>query len=158
MSDSLFCPLRKIWVSALPEEKIRQALVQNMIQCLGYPPENLALEKNLNQLPHLLTKALLPKRRADLIVFAKDLHPHHPFYPLLLIECKAIPLTNKVLRQIIGYNQFIEAYFIAAINQTTAYLGWYDPPSQDFCFQNGLPSYDNLLKRVQFTKKSNLAS
>lgn len=120
-----------------------------MIQCLGYPQENLALEKTLNQLPHLQTKTRLPKRRIDLIVYAKDLHPSHPFYPLLLIECKAIPLTDKVLRQIIGYNQFIEAYFIAAVNQTSAYLGWYNPSEQDFCFQKGFPSYAELLKRVR---------
>lgn len=148
MPDSLFCPLRKIWVAALPEEKIRQALIQEMTQRLGYPLRSLALEKSLSQLPHLQAKASLPRRRADLIVFAKDLHPQHPFYPLLLIECKAIPLTDKVLRQIIGYNQFVGAYFIAAVNQTNTYLGWYDAQRQDFCFQEGLLSYDLLLKKA----------
>ena len=53
MPDSLFCPLRKIWVAALPEEKIRQALIQKMTQHLGYPLGNIALEKSLDQLPHL---------------------------------------------------------------------------------------------------------
>jgi hypothetical protein len=145
MPDLLFCPLRKLWVSALPEEKIRQALVQEMMQSLGYPRGSLVLEKNLSQLPHLQLNRSLPRRRIDLVVFAKDLHPQHVFYPLLLVECKAVPLTNKVLRQIVGYNKFVGAYFIAAVNQTTTYLGWFNRERQDFCFQEGLLSYDLLL-------------
>ncbi len=149
MSHVLFCPLRKIWVAALPEERIRQGLIQEMTQKLGYPLGSLALEKNLNQLPHLKTQVSLPKRRADLIVFAKNLHPQHVFYPLLLIECKAVSLTNKVLRQIIGYNQFVGAHFIAAVNQHHSYLGWYHDDYKDFRFQEGLLSYEILLKQVR---------
>ena len=145
MADSLFCPLRKKWVSALPEEKIRQALVHDMTQRLGFPLGSIVLEKSLSQLPHLQTSTSLPKRRADLIVLAKNLHPQYPFYPLLLVECKAVPLTQKVLRQIVGYNQFVKACFIAAVNQTTAYTGWYDPEQQDYCFQEGLVSYERLI-------------
>lgn len=153
MPDSIFCPLRKTWVAALPEEKIRQALLQEMTQRLGYPFGSLALEKSLSQLPHLQARSSLPRRRADLIVFAKDLHPQHAFYPLLLVECKAIALTDKTLRQIVGYNQFVEAYFVAVVNQTQRYLGWYDPQRQDFCFQEGLLSYDFLLKWAQQLRK-----
>jgi hypothetical protein len=149
MPNLLFCPLRKFWVAALPEERIRQALIQTMTQNLGYPLGSLALEKSLDQLPHLQTKTSLPKRRADLIVLAKNLHPQHVFYPLLLVECKAISLTNKVLRQIIGYNQFVRAYFIAAVNQDQSYLGWYHPDYKDFKFKKGLLSYDILLKWAQ---------
>lgn len=153
MPDFLFCSLRKMWVAALPEEKVRQTLIQKMTQQLGYPLGSLALEKNLNQLPHLQSHPALPKRRADLIVFAKDLHPHHPFYPLLLIECKAVALTDKVLRQIVGYNQFVGAYFIAAVNQSSTYLGCYDYFSQDFRFQEGLLSYESLIKQAHTLNK-----
>ena len=153
MTDSIFCPLRKLWVSALPEEKIRQALLSEMTQSLGYPLGNLALEKNLSQLPHLQAKASLPRRRADLIVFAKNLHPQYALYPLLLVECKAVPLTHKTLRQIIGYNQFVGAYFLAAVNQTHTYLGWYDANYQDFIFQEGPLSYELLLKKAHTLNK-----
>lgn len=147
-SDLLFCPIRKRWVSALPEEKIRQAIIHEMINSLGYPQGSLALEKNLGQIPHLQNMPALPKRRADLLVLTHNLHPRFPFYPLLLVECKAVPITPKVIRQIIGYNQFIKAYFIAAVNQTTAYTGWYDPERQDFKFQDGILSYQSLLSRA----------
>lgn len=146
MSDSLFCPLRKAWVAALPEEKVRQALIQKMTQHLGYPLGSMALEKSLCQLPHLEGKASLPKRRADLLVFSKNLHPRHALYPLLLVECKAVPITPKALRQIVGYNHFVSAYFIALVNQTTTYLGWLHPEQRDFTFQEGLPPYEILLK------------
>jgi hypothetical protein len=148
MPDSLFCPLRKVWVTALPEERVRQSLIQKMTLSLGYPLGNIALEKSLDQLPHLQAITSLPKRRADLIVFAKDLHPQHSLYPLLLVECKAIPFTPKVLRQIVGYNQFVGAPFIAAVNQTHTYLGYYHPRYQDFIFQEGLLPYTVLIERV----------
>lgn len=145
MNDSLFCPIRKIWVAALPEEKVRQALIQRMIHHLGYPCGTLALEKSLDQLPHLQSQRSLPKRRADLIVFAKGIHPQHPLYPLLLIECKAVPIANKTLRQLIGYNQFIGAPFIAAVNQTQTSFGWYQQEKNDFVFKEGFFPYDLLL-------------
>lgn len=151
MSSFLFCPVRNCLVSDLPEERVRQALIQEMTLRLGYPVKSLALEKNLNQLPHLQSNPIsLPKRRADLIVFAKDLHPQYPFYPLLLIECKAVPLTDKVLRQLVGYNHFVKAYFIAAVNQNYTYLGFYHPEYKDFKFQKGLLPYEVLLKETQF--------
>jgi len=155
MSDSLFCPLRKAWVAALPEEKVRQSLIQDMIHRLGYPPGTLVLEKNLDQLPHLQSKPSLPKRRADLIVLAKDLHPKYPFYPLLLVECKAVPLKNKTLRQIVGYNQFIAAPFIAIVNQTNTLCGWYHPEINDFVFKEGFYPYEILLKWARRTHFSN---
>lgn len=147
-NDSLFCPLRKTWVAALPEEKVRQAVIQEMIHHLGYPPHLLIAEKSLDQLPHLQALPSLPKRRADLLVFAKNLHPQYPFYPLLLIECKAIALTDKVLRQLIGYNQFVKAYFIAVTNYTKTFLGTYHPDCQDFLFQEGLLPYPVLLENA----------
>lgn len=145
MNDSLFCPIRKIWVAALPEEKVRQTLIQQMTQQLGYPCGTLALEKNLDQLPHLQTHNSLPKRRADLIVFAKNIHPEHSLYPLLLVECKAVPITDKTLRQLIGYNQFVGAPFIAAVNQTQVSFGWYQQEKNDFVFKEGFFSYESIL-------------
>jgi Type I restriction enzyme R protein N terminus (HSDR_N) len=155
MPDTLFCPLRKRWVAALPEEKIRQGLIQKMTQRLGYPLASLALEKNLSQLPHLKDKTSLPRRRADLIVFAKDLHPQHSLYPLLLVECKAVPFTRTVLRQIVGYNRFVGAYFIAAVNQTNTLLGLYHPQYQEFLFREGLLSHDLLLEQARILNTTN---
>lgn len=148
MSDSFFCPIRKTEVLLLPEERVRQVLIQDMIQNLGYPIENIVLEKTLAKLPHLQGHLSLPKRRTDLIVFAQGIHKEHPFYPLLLVECKAVPLTEEVLRQIVGYNQYVGAPFVTVVNQTKRYTGWYHSKECDFLFQEGLPTYNSLLSNV----------
>ena len=146
MVDSLFCPVRKIWVAALPEEKIRQTLIHQMIHCLGYPLGHLVLERNINQLPHLQTIPSLPNRRTDLIVMAQHIHPQHPFYPLLLIECKVVKLTDKTLRQLIGYNRFVGAPFIAAVSETQTFFGWFQSEKKDFIFKESFFSYEALMQ------------
>jgi hypothetical protein len=147
----LFCLIRKKWVAATPEEKIRQNLIASLTQNLGYPLGHLALELCLSQMPHLshLPTNKIPYRRTDLVVFAPNLHPLFALYPLLLIECKAVPLTSKTIRQTIGYNQYLQAYFIALVNQTESQMGWYHAEQKEFCFTNGLLSYTDLLKKSQ---------
>lgn len=145
LNHSVFCLIRKKWVSALPEEKVRQRLVREMVEELGYPIGAIALEKSLSELPHLSTVRSLPKRRADLIVFSKDLHLSHPFYPLLLVECKAVSLTPKVLRQVVGYNQFVGACFIGVVSPSTSVFGWFEPNQPELSFFDTLPRYESLL-------------
>ena len=149
MSDSIFCSIRKKWVKALPEERVRQALIQEMTQRLGYPFNALILEKNLDQLPHLHLTTPPPKRRADLIVIGNAFHSEHPFYPLLLVECKAVPITEKTFRQVIGYNQFVGAPFIAVVNETKSFFGMIQKESGQFEFKEGFFSYEMLLKYLR---------
>lgn len=152
MHDPIFCPIRKIWVASLPEEKIRQALIKKMVSELGFPINSIALEKNFNQIPHLVHKGPFPKRRIDLLVFSQNIHNDFDFYPLLMIEFKAIPLNKKVLRQVIGYNQFVNACFIAAANDSTISFGWFDPSQKNYVFQENLPEYHFLLEKARLRK------
>lgn len=151
MPDQLFCYIRKRWISATPEEKIRQLLIKQMIEELNYPQNYFITEKGLNQMPHLNPASLasLPARRLDLIVLAKDLHPNYPLYPLLLIECKAIPITNKAIRQATGYNHFLKACFVALANSSELLLSWVDPEQQTHQIVKGLPDYPTLLHRAK---------
>lgn len=151
MPDQLFCYIRKRWITATPEEKIRQFLIQQMTENLGYPKNLIILEKNLNQLPHLDQSILssLPTRRIDLLVLAKNLHPNYPFYPLLLIECKAIPLNQKAMRQVIGYNHFLRACFVALANQEEVQLGWIDPKEGKLRVVKGLPPFETLFQEAR---------
>ena len=81
--DKLFDPIRKIFVPALPEEKIRQDLINKMIHKLGFPPSLIAVEKDLKHLPHIKDKSFSAnKRRADIICFGKNIHPKYELYPL----------------------------------------------------------------------------
>lgn len=149
MSEAIYCSIRKMMVAAQPEEIIRQNLILRMTSDLGYSAASLVVEKGLRQMPHLqLIDTKAPQRRADLLCFAPRIHPNHPLYPLLLIECKAVKLTSKVIKQVAGYNHYVQAYFIAIANGEEVRTGWYDPQQKDYAFVNRLPSYAELLSRV----------
>lgn len=148
--SDLFCPVRKVVVKALPEEIVRQRLITFLVDKLRYPLCNLAVEKNLLQMPHLALKSKqqLPDRRADIVCYAKGIHPQHDLYPLLLIECKAVPLNQNVIQQVLGYNQHLEALFVAVANESETRTGWYDPESKDYKFVPYIPMYDQLIRSL----------
>lgn len=142
----LICPIRKVAVPALPEERIRVQLLCDLIEKLGYPAYSLAVEKELSQMPHLRSLgSKLPQRRADIICFAKGIHPTEELYPLLLIECKAVKLTGRMVNQIVGYNHFLKAPFIALANQEEIRTGWLERETQSYRFVSYLPTYPQLL-------------
>jgi hypothetical protein len=140
------CAIRKIFVEATPEECVRQKILVRLVNQLGYPLGYIAVEKELRQMPHLLNQRPLPNRRADIVCFARGIHPHHAIYPLLLIECKSVKLTSKVINQTIGYNYFVQSYFIAVANNNDIQTGWYDLAQGIFTFVPNLPSYEELCK------------
>jgi hypothetical protein len=145
-ADHIFCCIRRRWVLPLPEEVVRQCCLKKMIEDLGYPSGGFALEQSLRQMPHLaLSSVKFPSRRADIVFFTKDIHVQHEFYPLLLIECKAVPLTEKVIRQVVGYNFYVQAPFVALVNMTESYTGHYDQGKGAFQFEPGLLSFRQLL-------------
>lgn len=111
---SLFDPLRKRWTEATPEEFVRQKLLTFMTKTLGFPKDLLSVERQLSELPHLSSEVNLPTRRADVICFAKGIHPYHSLFPLLLIECKRDPsIKEDAIRQAVGYNHYVQAPFVA---------------------------------------------
>jgi hypothetical protein len=145
----IYCSIRNEPVLALPEEEVRQALISQMVGSLGYPKQNLAIEKALKHMPHLSQENYkFPERRADLVCFAKGIHPIHEIFPLLLIECKAVNLTQKVMQQVVGYNYYLKAYFIAVANSSHIRTGWFDPISKEYRFVERLPKYEELINSI----------
>jgi len=140
----IYDPVRKRWVRATPEEIVRQTLLRQMIDRLGYPKELIAVEKDLKEMPHLKNSSP-PKRRIDLVCFAKGLSKEHPLYPLILIECKDTPLDRKAIEQVIGYHYFVDSPFIAVANAEEVWVGC----KAKYIFQRTLPSYADLLKQVE---------
>jgi len=145
--NQLYCPVRCEWVAALPEEIVRQKLVHHMVERLGFSRASLAVEVALKQIPHLKGNKV-PDRRADILCFGKNIHPKFQLYPLLLVECKAVKLTSKVLQQVIGYNHFVQSYFITVANDDEIRTGWYDANKGDYTFVSGLPPYSELIASV----------
>lgn len=151
MSDQqLYCPVRKLHVQAQPEEEVRQKLIHFLTERLHFPLSGLAVEKALHQMPHLALKSKdpLPDRRADIVCFARGIHPAYDLYPLLLIECKAVPLNQSTIQQVLGYNRHLGAHFVAIANADEVKLGWNDPESGETRFVPYIPTYDQLLRSI----------
>lgn len=138
---SVYDPLRRLWVAATPEEVVRQKLLHTMVTYLGFPKEYLAVEKQLSELPHLQGILNLPKRRADILCFARNIHADFPLYPLLLIECKEGNLKEEAATQAVGYNHFVGAPYIALAGEGMVRL--IHPQKLSF-----LPSYHELLEHA----------
>lgn len=150
MSNLLFDPVRKVRVLPLPEEIIRQKLINKMINQLGYPISLLAIEKDLSNLPHLLNKKFpSQKRRADIICFAKGINSDFSIYPLLMIECKACKLTKKTIDQVLGYNHFVRSYFVSIANEKEIITFWYSIKKKQYSHINFLPGYEQLKQAVK---------
>lgn len=139
-----------MWVTATPEELVRQDLLKRMVHQLGFPKDLVVVEKDIKQLPHLQSETQpLPDRRVDIICFAKGIHLTQPLYPLLLIECKEDALDQKAVDQVVGYNHFVNACFVALANSTDFKFGYYDQELQSYRFIESLPSYQKLLALSQ---------
>jgi len=133
-NKQLFDPFRNKWVVETPEEKVRQALLHKMVNHLGYPKSLIGVEKGLCS----LTLSNLD-RRIDIVCYCKR------GQPLLLIECKAaLPLTQVVENQLIGYNNVVKAPYLALANEQEVKMGFYD--GKRWVFKLGFASYQQLVR------------
>lgn len=129
--ESLFCPIRKKWVVASPEERVRQEILVQLITRLGFPASHIVVERGL-----VFFGQHASHRRVDLLCYG--LSPSGILVPLLVVECKAAALNEKMLLQLLGYNAYINARCCALVNG-----------KQVFAMQGGrrtaaLPSYSSL--------------
>lgn len=130
----IFDEVRKKWVAATPEEIVRQSWLQKMVSCLGYPRSLLAVEKQLASLPG---RVMPPKRRADIVCYRSDMTP------LLLIECKADDLSQEALNQVLGYNDYVGAKYVAVASHKAILLRY--ALSCPRCVIDRLPTYQELV-------------
>ena len=100
----IFDDIRKSWVILTPEEWVRQNFIQWMVQVMKYPSAMIAVEKEIKV--HELSK------RFDILVYDSS---HTPW---MMIECKAqtVPLTEKVLMQVLRYNIAVPVPFLVITN------------------------------------------
>lgn len=118
-----------------------------MVENLGFPRSLIAIEKELKELPHLKNKKVDPKRRVDILAYAKDIHPHFPLYPLIIIECKAEKINEDALRQVMSYNETVEAFFITLASKDNVKTFWLTKEKKyDSC--PFLPTYKELITAV----------
>ena len=90
-------PLRKAYVEATPEEKVRQWFIERLHQDYGIPYHRMNSEVSL--------KFGSKPFRADIVVFDQNGNPE------IIVECKRpeVPLTEEVLRQAQRYSAVLPA-------------------------------------------------
>ena len=107
----IFDSIRRKWLLLQDEEWVRQNFVQYLLQGMRYPQSLIALEKEI-YLGEL-------KKRFDILVYDNNLQPW------MLVECKSdkIPVTEKVLHQVLRYNISMPAEYLIVTNGKHSY-GW----------------------------------
>lgn len=139
--ETIYDPIRKQYVVATPEEVVRQRIIHAMIQ-MGYPIPLIAVEKKLSEICQL-SSLKPPARRMDVVCFSRKDHK-----PLLMIECKATKITQKALLQVMGYNRFVNAPFIALCSAQETLMAYWDTQKGDYIFLDHFLSYDQLLSAL----------
>lgn len=101
--DQIFDPFRKKWVPLLPEEWVRQHVLQYLHQVCKYPASVIAIEKEI-QLGML-------KKRFDILIYKNE-------KPWMIIECKEakVQLDQKIIEQLLQYQQVLNATYLIASN------------------------------------------
>lgn len=91
-SEKYFCIIRKSFVPATPEEKVRQNFIKYLIDRQGFPIDRIKVEESLSHYKK-------GNRRIDILVL--DQHNQ----PFIIYECKKQyePLTDDVLDQALDY-------------------------------------------------------
>ncbi len=99
----IWCPSRGRWLMATPEERVRQWLIEYLVN-QGVPLTLIGVEVCLPT----ATRAL----RADIVVWNKA------GKPLVLVECKAphVALDNNVFMQVAQYNMELRVPFLVVSN------------------------------------------
>lgn len=128
--EQIFCEWRHRWVRLTPEEWVRQQLLHQMVEQLGYPASLIAVEVAIS--------VGEVKKRCDAVVYDTAMRPQ------VLIECKAekVPLTQKTLDQALIYNRKLNVPYLILHNgpQTICVHG-------NNSYTTGLPRYADLLRR-----------
>ena len=99
----VFDAIRKKWLLLTPEEKVRQHVVQYLIQEKKIPKSLIALEK-------LITVNEM-RKRFDVLVYKAT-------KPWLLVECKEpnVELNDMALQQVLNYNNVLQVPYFAITN------------------------------------------
>lgn len=102
--------------SPILEREIRDELIDRLVHKLNFPKQLILLEKRLDHLPFIGGVKKGFTRRLDVLCLTQDL------LPLLLIECKLHKITSKALDQVLGYNYYIKAPYIACVSKESEAL------------------------------------
>ena len=137
---NIFCPFRRKYVAATPEENVRQTFLHALVEQFGYPQSLIGVE-----VPIAVGAGV--DKRCDAVVYSRSLQP------LMLIEFKApeVAITQTTLDQAAVYNTTVHApYLILANGKQTVVARIYKQSAdgeqtEQIQFLNHIPSWNQLL-------------
>ena len=124
--------IRMRFVKCTPEEYVRQALINYLVNDLHYPKELMSIENEI-----IINKQ---SRRFDLVIFSRNISP------LLLVEVKApnVPINENVLYQLAQYNYSVKSQYWLLTNGLALYFMKYDNQINKIIIKNELPKWEDL--------------
>ena len=137
---NIFCPFRRKYVAATPEENVRQTFLHALVEQFGYPQSLIGVE-----VPIAVGAGV--DKRCDAVVYSRSLQP------LMLIEFKApeVAITQTTLDQAAVYNTTVHAPYLILANGRQTVVARIDKQSADgeqteqIQFLNHIPSWNQLL-------------
>lgn len=124
--------IRMCFVKCTPEEYVRQALINYLVNDLNYPKELISIENEI-----IINKQ---SRRFDLVIFSRNISP------LLLVEIKApnVTINENVLYQLAQYNYSVKSQYWLLTNGLALYFMKYDNQINKIIIKNELPKWEDL--------------
>lgn len=137
---NIFCPFRRKYVAATPEEYVRQTFLNALVEQFGYPQSLIGVE-----VPIAVGAGV--DKRCDAVIYSRSLQP------LVLIEFKApeVAITQTTLDQAAVYNTTVHAPYLILANGKQTVVARIDKQSADgeqteqIQFLNHIPSWNQLL-------------
>lgn len=131
-NSQLYCPFRRKYVAATPEEAVRQTFLQALVQQFGYPQSLIGVEVQI-------AVGAGVEKRCDAVVYSNSLQP------LMLLEFKAehVALTAEVLDQAAVYNTTVHAPYLILANGKQTVVAHIDNDKQ-ITFLDHIPSWNQL--------------
>jgi type I site-specific restriction endonuclease len=134
-ADKYFDPLRRKWVAATPEERVRQWFIGILAEKAGVPVHMMMSEVPMNY--------GLKKWRADIVVWSPGGNA------LGIVECKRpdIPIDASVAAQALRYHAVGKAGFIFLTNGTDTHV--FKRDGEGFKTLNRLPTYTEMKEQCR---------
>lgn len=132
-NHQLYCPFRRKYVAATPEEYVRQTFLRALVEQYGYPQSLIGVE-----VPIAVGAGV--EKRCDAVVYTKNLQP------LMLLEFKAehVALTTEVLDQAAVYNTTVHAPYLILANGKQTVVAHINEQRQ-ITFLDHIPAWNQLL-------------
>ena len=134
-TEKIFDPLRRKWVAATPEERVRQWFI-GILSDKGMVPAHLMMSE-------VSMKYGQKNWRADIVVYASD------GSPLAVVECKRpdVPISEAVAEQALRYTSVQEVKYIFLTNGKETYV--YKRNGGGFEPANTFPTYQQMKESCQ---------